>query len=57
MSLSKLQEIVKNKEACHATVHGGHKELHTTEWLNNNNQSYLKSIFLEHFQILHTSPL
>ena len=31
MSLSKLQEIVKNREAWCATVHGGHKELDTTE--------------------------
>ena len=31
MSLSKLQEIVKNREAWRATVHGGHKELDTTE--------------------------
>ena len=48
MSLSKLQEIVKNREAWRATVHGGHKELDTTEWVNNN-KSYLirKSIFLD----------
>ena len=26
MSLSKLQEIVKDREAWHAAVHGGHKE-------------------------------
>ena len=31
MSLSQLQEIVKNREAWRATVHGGHKELDTTE--------------------------
>ena len=30
MNLSKLWEIVKDKEAWHATVHGGHKELDTT---------------------------
>ena len=26
MSFSKLQEIVKDREAWHAVVHGGHKE-------------------------------
>ena len=26
MSLSKLQEIVKDREAWHAVVHGGHKD-------------------------------
>ena len=26
MSLSKLQEIVKDREAWHGAVHGGHKE-------------------------------
>ena len=26
MSLSKLQEMVKDMEAWHAAVHGGHKE-------------------------------
>ena len=26
MSLSKLQEIVKNRKAWHAVVYGGHKE-------------------------------
>ena len=30
MSLSKLQEIVKDREAWHAAVHGGCKELDTT---------------------------
>ena len=30
-SLSKLWEMVKNREAWHATVHGGLKELDTTE--------------------------
>ena len=35
MSLSKLWEIVKDREAWHAVVHG-HKEWNTTEWLNNN---------------------
>ena len=35
MSLRNLQEIVKDREAWHAVVHGV-KQLDTTEWLNNN---------------------
>ena len=36
MSLSKLQEMVKDREAWHAAVHGvSHKELDMSEQLNN----------------------
>ena len=31
MSLSKLQELVKDREAWRAAIHGGHKGLDTTE--------------------------
>ena len=49
MSLSKLWEIVKDREAWCAAVHGGHKELDTTEQQNNN----INIIIL----ILHTRKL
>ena len=34
MSLGKLRELVMDREAWHAMIHGGHKELDMTEQLN-----------------------
>ena len=37
MSLRKFQEMMKDRETWSTSVHGGHKESDTTEWLKNNN--------------------
>ena len=41
MSLSKLQEMVKDREGCCAAVHGGHKKSEVTKQLNTNTK-YIK---------------
>ena len=42
MNLSKLQEIVKDREAWHAAVLGGPRELDMTWQLNNSSKRILK---------------
>ena len=37
MNLGKLQEMVRDREACRAAVHGGCTQSDTTERLNNRN--------------------
>ena len=46
MSLSKLREIVKDREAWCAAVHGGHKELDMTEWLTHAHHSVVNILII-----------
>ena len=46
MSLSKLQEMVMDREAWDPAIHGGHKELDTAEQLNNNNK-HISTVLLQ----------
>ena len=42
MNLGRLREMVKDREAWHAAVHGGHKQSAVTERLNHRAQSSLE---------------
>ena len=54
MNLSKLWEMMKNREAWHAAVHGSHKELDKTEGLNKNKTNYLLPTLSQHCLISST---
>lgn len=55
MNLGNLREMVRNREAQHAAVHGLQKEVDTTGWLKNNkneiNYSYAYTWFNKHTDI------
>ena len=39
MNLGKLREVVRDRDAWRAAVHGGLKESDTIQWLNNHNNT------------------
>ena len=55
MILGNLREMVRDRQAQHAAVHGLQKEVDTTGWLNNNNSennySYVYTWFNKHTDI------
>ena len=54
MNLGNLREMVRDREAQHAAVHGLQKEVYMTGWLNNNNEnnySYVYTWFNKHTDI------
>ena len=58
ISLSKLREMVKDREAWLCYSPWGHKEWGTTEWLNNSNKS-LRHVwfFVTAWTVAHQAPL
>ena len=56
MNLSKLWEIVKNREVWHAVIQG-HRELNVTEWLNNKCMGRCMSGFIEILPFVCTSAI
>ena len=52
MNLNKLQEILEDREAWHAVVHGVAKS-GTWQWLKNNNNAYMLSVICKSSNIFY----